>query len=194
MSEGFISALHGAFMLARGRAEGLALIVAVPAGEHAPSIQTLAVRSFWALALSLPAFLSLHLMEWATDGLPASPAHDLLLDLLASAVGWLGFAVLSHELAGMLGRTPLWPRYLAVWNWCNLVQYLLLVVTSLPAVLGLPSMIAQTIWLVGLIWALWLEWYATRLALDLPPIPAAGFVGLDFALGLLIAGLAGLPG
>jgi hypothetical protein len=191
MSEGLISALHGAFLLARGRAEGIALIVPLRTGETTLPLENLAARSFWAMALALPAFLSLHLMGWATAGLPPHPGRELALDLLATSVGWLGFAALSHELAGMLGRTTLWPRYLTVWNWCNLVQYLLLVLTTLPSLLGLPPLLAETTWLVGLIWALWLEWYATRLALALPPTQAAAFVGLDFALGLLLAGLIG---
>ena len=60
---GSATALHGAFLLARGRPDGLLLIVAPPEAEMA-----VAARSFWAIALCLPAFLCLHLLDWADDG------------------------------------------------------------------------------------------------------------------------------
>ncbi len=180
-------AIRGALLLARGRAEGLALIAVRPEEER-----RWAVSSFWAMALCLPAFLCLHLMDWATLGLPAAPVAALAGDLMASLVAWLGFAVFSHELVHAARRDGHWLRFLAVWNWCNFVQYLLLLVASVPAVLGLPDALVQTAWLVGWGWALWLEWYATRLALDIPGMSAACLVGLDFAIGVFAAGLATL--
>ena len=30
----------------------------------------------------------------------------------------------------MLGRAKLWPRFVTVWNWCNVLQYLALVVAT----------------------------------------------------------------
>ncbi len=183
------TALHGAFLLARGRADGLLLIVAPPEAEMA-----VAAHSFWAVAVCLPAFLCLHLLDWATSTVPAAPASGLLLDLLGYVIGWLGFALLSHRLAGVLGRGPLWARFITAWNWCNVVQYLMLVAAGLLALLGLPLLVSQTIWLVAMGWALWLEWYATRLALALPGGPAAALVGLDFALGLFLVALTGSSG
>ena len=106
----------------------------------------------------------------------------------------MGFALLSHRLAGTMGRAALWPRFIAVWNWCNVVQYLMLVTAALASLLELPDLLAQTIWLVATGWALWLEWYATRLALAIPAGPAVALVGLDFALGLFLAGFTGSSG
>ena len=51
-----------------------------------------------------------------------------------------------------------------MWNWCNVVQYLLLVLAGLPLLLGAPDWIDQTAGLVALGWALWLEWFAARVA------------------------------
>ena len=72
------TALHGALLLARGRPDGLLLILAPPTAEMA-----VAARSFWAMALCLPAFLCLHLLDWADGGMPAEPARALMADLLA---------------------------------------------------------------------------------------------------------------
>jgi hypothetical protein len=181
-----VAGLHGAFLLARGRADGMRLIVAPPEAEMA-----VATLSFWAIALCLPAFLCLHLLEWTEAGMPAAPADALARALLGYVTGWVGFAVLSHRLARALGRSALWPRFITAWNWCNVVQYVIIVVAGLPDLAGLPSAIGDTAWLVGMGWALWLEWYATRLALAVPALPAAALVGLDFALGVLLAAVTG---
>ncbi len=178
------TALHGAFLLARGRPDGLLLIVAPPETEMA-----VAVHSFWAVAVCLPAFLCLHLLDWMTNGMPPAPGRVLMLDLLGYVIGWVGFALLSHRLAGAIGRSPQWPRFIAAWNWCNVVQYLMLVVAGLPVLLGLPELLAQTVWLVAMGWALWLEWYATRLALAVPGRLAMALVALDFALGVFLLAL-----
>ena len=179
--------LQAALMLARGRSEGMALLTGDVDGEAQA-----AGRSFWAIALSLPAFIALHLLDWAQTGLPSHAAHRFALDLASYAIGWTGFALLSHRLATMLGRAARWPRFIAAWNWCNVIQYLMLVVgTALPQLLGLPEIVQQTAWLVAIGWALWLEWYATKLALDLAALSAAALVAADFALGMFLLGLTG---
>jgi hypothetical protein len=177
------SALHGAFLLARGRADGLLLIAAPPEAE-----MVVAARSFWAIAVCLPAFLCLHLLDAADDGLPPAP---LLLDLLGYVIGWVGFALISHRVAATMGRAALWPRFITVWNWCKVVQYLMLVTAGMTSLLDLPDPLSQTVWLVAMGWALWLEWYATSLALAIPGGPAAALVGLDFALGIFLLGIMG---
>lgn len=172
--------LQAALMLACGRREGLGLLVVEPAHEMAA-----ARRSFWAGVLCLPAFVALHLLDWAQAGLPRHAATNFGWDLASYVAGWAGFALLSHAIAARFGRAERWPRFIALWNWCNVIQYLMLVIAALPALLGMPDAVAQTAWLVAMGWALWLEWTATRLALDVPPLAAAGLVALDVALGLI---------
>ncbi len=174
------SGLHAALLLARGRAEGLRYIE----GDAAA-----AARSFWAAAVCLPAFICLRLLAWTSAGLPTQPAHVFALDLLSYGIGWCGFAVLSHRLVDAMGLGTRWPRFITIWNWCNVVQYMLLVVFSIPGLLGAPPLFDQAAQLFALGWALWLEWFAVRLALGIGIIPAAGLVALDVAIGVLLAGL-----
>jgi len=176
------SGLQAALLLARGRVDGLRLVENDLAG---------AARSFWAVAVCLPAFICLRLLDWTESGLPASPAHDFIADLLFYAIGWAGYALLSRPVVELLGRGASWPRYIAAWNWCNVIQYFLLVAAGLPELLGAPDWLSQAAQLVALGWALWLEWFAARAALEIPRLPAAGLVALDLALGLLLAGLNG---
>ncbi len=183
LTEAVANGLSGAFLLARGRADGLARVQRDMAG---------AARSFWAAAIVVPALLSMRLIDWTVQGLPADPAHALALDLMVFVVGWTGYAVASRTLAAALGRGQRWPAFIAAWNWCNVVQYALLLLSSLPVLLHAPALIAQASELVALGWALWLEWFVTRLALDLPGLPAAGLVALDLSIGLLLSAAAGL--
>ena len=73
--------------------------------------------------------------------LPPHAAHGLTLQLLGYVIDWAGFALLTRWLAGTVGRGHVWPRFIAVWNWCNVIQYLLLVAAALPPLLGLPDIV-----------------------------------------------------
>jgi hypothetical protein len=174
------SGLHAAWLLARGRAEGLRYVEADMEG---------AARSFWAAAICLPAFVCLRLLAWTQTGAPPHPAHVLALDLLSYLIGWFGFAVLSYRLVAAMGLAARWPRAIALWNWCNVIQYVLLVMFSIPGLMGAPAILDQSAQLFGLGWALWLEWFAFRLTLGIGMLRAVGLVALDVAIGLLLAGL-----
>jgi hypothetical protein len=162
----FRAGLGAALVLARGRPEGIDLLAGEPAEQMA-----VAGYSFWAAAFCLPPFFVLRALEWLDDGVPPEPVHGVALDLLGYGVGWAGFALLMWFIAGALGRRHLWPRFVTVWNWCNVLQYL-----------------------VAMGWAMWLEWFATREALELPGAHAAGLVFLDVALGAVLAVVTGYSG
>ncbi len=169
--------LLAAMRLAVGRADGLDLLAA-------PEGQPLAVarRSFWAVALALPGFLMLR----AVDTQPQGYMHGLGRDLLGYVIGWIGFVLISHQLARLGGRVALWPRFVAAWNFCNVIQYVMLMVASVPSVLGWPAWLAQTAWLVAISWTIWLEYFTTRNAMRLPIGLAIGWVAIDFALGIAV--------
>ncbi len=172
--------VHGALLLARGRADGLRYIEADMAG---------AARSFWAMAICLPAFVCLRLLAWTQQGVPTAAGHTFALDLISYVLGWCAFAVISHRLVSARGLGARWPRAIALWNWCTVVQYLLLVVLAIPGLLGAPPLLDEAAQLVGLGWALWLEWFAFRLTLGISGFTSAGLVMLDVSIGVLLAGL-----
>jgi hypothetical protein len=174
------SGMQAALLLARGRADGVQLL----ADDMAE-----ARRSFWAALICLPAFVCLRLLDWRTGALPSQAAHVFALDLLSYAIGWAGFALLSWRLVNVMGLAARWPRCIAMWNWCNVVQYLLLVVFGIPGLLGAPAPIDEAAQLFALCWALWLEWFAFRLTLGIGAVPAAGLVALDVAIGIVLSGI-----
>jgi len=150
------SGLHGALRLARGKADGAAMVSSDMRG---------AALSFWALPVCLPTVICLRLMDWADTGRPANAGHELARDLLVFVAGWLLYAVVTHRLAPRFGRQDRWPHFIAAWNWCNVVENLLLVFGGIPALLGAPHVVDQVSQLFTMGWALWLEWYAVRLTL-----------------------------
>lgn len=178
------SGMHAAFLLARGRREGLG---------YADSDLGGAARSFWAIAVALPAFICLHAM--ARDTGPV-PAHDFALDLLSYIIGWIGFALLSRPVVEAMGCALHWSRFIVVWNWCNVVQYLLLVIAAVPGLLGASPLVQEAASLIAIGWALWLEWFAIKLALGISTLAALGLVGLDLSIGLALTALSQglLPG
>ncbi|MDE2582986.1 MAG: hypothetical protein KGL52_15235 [Rhodospirillales bacterium] len=172
-----LAGLRGALLLARGRPEGMRDIPADMAG---------AARSFWAAAIGVPLFL-LMLAAGARQGGPPLTTAVLALQLLAYAIAWAGYAVLSHRLVAALGKAARWPRFIAVWNWVNVLQYGALLAGSLPGAFGAPGGLVAVLSLLAQGWALWLEWYAIRLALETTGLLAAAMMAPDVLLGLVMA-------
>jgi hypothetical protein len=173
--------IAAALLFARGKAIGMALI--------APGMEG-ARHSFVAAFICLPVLLALRIFGWATQGAPPNGVMmGLAAELIGYTLGWVAFALASRVLAQQAQRGGDWPRFIAAWNWSNLVQYALLIVLLLPALLGLPAWIGNALGLIAVGYAIWLEWFVTRVALNLPGVTAAMFVVLDLALGLFIGGV-----
>ncbi len=172
------SGLYAALLFARGRTEGL---------RYVPPDQAGATRSFWALPLALPAVICLRLIDWLPSGAPGNAGHVLSLDLVSFSVGWLAFAVVTFHVLTRFGDATHWPRFIAAWNWCNVLENMLLVLGSIPGLLGAPPVLDQAAQLFAIGWALWIEWFAIRLALQTNGFVAAWLVILDQSIGFLLA-------
>jgi hypothetical protein len=169
--------LSGVLMLARGQAHGAMLIEDTPEG---------AARSFWSAAICLPGFLALVMLDWAEDPPAAGVAYALLVQIVAHAAGWAGFAVASQALAQAAGRGAEWPHFIAAWNWANVVQYLLLLAVSLPPLLGLPQPLASALAVATLGYQLWLVWFLAKTTLRSGGL-AIAVLGLDLVVGVAVA-------
>jgi hypothetical protein len=173
--------LNAALRLARGRADGVVLV---------PGDRKTIVRSFWSIALCLPTVICRLLMSWADTGVPTDAAHLMAREVIVFVVGWLVFVEVTHRMAPMIGRAERWGRFIAVWNWCNVIEGVLVILGGVPGMLGAPAIVDQACVLITIGWALWLEWYATRLAFGVTPLAAVGLVLLDQSIGIMLASLA----
>ncbi|HEY0185587.1 MAG TPA: hypothetical protein VGC09_22525 [Rhodopila sp.] len=173
--------LHAALRLARGRADGVVMV---------PGDRKTIIRSFWAIVLCLPSVVARLLMSWADTGLPSDAAHLVAREIIVFILGWLVFVEVSHRLAPLIGRADRWGRFIAVWNWCNVIEGVLVIIGGIPGTFGAPPVIDEACELITIGWALWLEWYATRLAFGVGSMAAVGFVLLDQSIGILLASVA----
>ena len=173
------SGLHAAFLLARGRSDGMRYVQADVDGVH---------LSFWALAVSSPTIVCLRLIIWLRGTVPPDASHVLALDMMSYVVGWLAFVVLSYHVVPLFGAGARWGRFVVAWNWCNVVENLLLLFGCIPGLLHAPSVIDQASQIITTGWALWIEWYAIRLALGTGVLAAIWLVILDQLIGLVLAG------
>jgi hypothetical protein len=173
--------LSGAVRLALGKADGVVLV---------PGDRTTAARSFWAIAFCLPSVVCRLFMAWSDDGIPAHAGHAVGRELIVFVLGWLVFVEMTHFLAPLLGRADRWGRFIAVWNWCNVVEGVLVIIGGLPGLLGAPDIVSEASELITIGWALWLEWYATRLTLQVGAGTAGGLVLLDQVIGIVLASAA----
>lgn len=168
-------------LLARGRVDGI--------DAYDPTMEDARV-SFLAALVCLPVFL---LLRWGfpTPGTAgADPLRALAADLIAYVCSWAAFALASLPLAEAMGRRALWPRFIAAWNWTNVVQYGVLGILTLPAAAGAAGFVADALGLLGLGYAIWLQWFTVRLGLAVSGPRAAGFVLLDLAIAVFLSGLA----
>ena len=170
--------LSGALRLASGRPDGM---------ERFSNDVRSAVRSFWAAAVAFPIYAATIVLSWQQEHWPIALGHSAALETLIYLVSWAGYAVISHALLAKMGLQHRWPRFIAVWNWINVVQYVLLLLAAVPGAAHAPDTISETCLLVAQGWALWLEWYAIRLALEVSGLQAALVMAPDILLGLLIA-------
>lgn len=173
--------LQAAWMLARGERSGVVLLQTDDWAQ--------AGLSFRAVWLSLPAFVALEALSWAQAGIPAAASEIFVRDLLSMLIGWLGFLLLMRRVCSAIGRSAAWPRFIVAWNWCSLLQAVVLVGVGLPDMLGAPGWVGETAWLVAMGWSLWLGWFAAGLTLDVNGRLAAAVVMLDLAFELMVSGL-----
>lgn len=174
--------LQGALLLARGKPEGMRLVE----NDH-----TSVLRSFWALPLCLPAVICMKLLSWAATRVPANAPLQMGRYLLLFVIGWMLFMWVSHRLAEALDSQARWPRFIALWAYCSVIENTLAAFGSLPAVLGAPSIVAQVSEVVTYGWAIWLEWYAIRISLDVGALTAVGLLAVDVIISVAMAVLAG---
>jgi len=175
-----IQGLRAALLLGCGRPEGAELV-----GNDHPAV----IFSFWAMLLCLPSLLFLGLIQ---------PSAHLTLEVarlvVRFAVSWLVFVAATHHMAHLMGKQTLWPRFIAVWAWCSVLENTAVALGGLPGPLGLPPMIGQVAFLISLGWALWLEWYAIRLTLKVEALTAVALVVFDITIGEVMAAIGAMTG
>ena len=173
------AALAGAFMLARGRATGLALIDGSPAGAWA---------SFMAMFLCVPGYAALRLLS-DTPAAP-DPLRAFAAETIGYVAGWFAFPLVMDGVTRAMDRAERYTTLVATWNWANVVQVLVLLGSAAVAAMGiLPTAVSDVLALMVLGYILWLQWFVARTVLGVPGAQASFVVVTELVLGLFITGL-----
>ncbi len=175
-------ALTGAWLLFRRDPRGMALFDLTARG---------AWNSFFAAVLVAPLYAAVWLLRDTGSAFSAAGSERLVLvKAIGYVVGWLAFPVVAFEAARLLGRTERYVALVVAANWAGAIQQGIYLGVGLLMTLGpFPPTVAAMATLAALAVALAYGWFVIRVALDVPGAAAAGLVGLDFALGLIIAGI-----
>ncbi len=165
--------MTGAWLLFWRDARGMALFDVTARG---------AWKSFFAAVLVAPLYVTLILSR--------DPGGSLVVPMIGYVVGWLAFPVVAFEAARLLGRADRYVAFVVATNWAGAIQQGLYLGVGLIVIVGAsPPPVAGAMTLAALAVALAYGWFVIRTALALPGLAAAGLVALDFALGLVIAGI-----
>lgn len=173
-----VRSLYGALRLARFDSEGLNFF-----NQTIPGFW----RSFFAAVLVFPPYLIVLLLRHQGAYGDVSALRFYSIEILAYVIAWLAFPVVMISIAAAIDRQRFFVRYIVAYNWAGVLQnalYLPVVILTLAG--GLGESASGTLSLAILGWVLAYGWFITRTALDIPASAAAGIVGLDFLLSILI--------
>lgn len=171
-----VSALYGAFRLARFDRSGLAYFDASVDGFW---------KSFAAAVIVAPLYLVMALLR------PDETGGDLLVDALAYTVNWFAFPVAMLSLVQVLDKQRYYIRHIVAYNWAGVLQnaiYLPLGILLQQNIL--PIQPGALLSLMVLAWTLIYSGFVTQVALEVPVHVAAGLVVVDLLLSLVVNGLA----
>ncbi len=144
-------------------------------------------RSFWAALLGLPFDL---LTRIVPSPLAPERGFDPVIDMLGYVIGWTAYPLAAWYLTGALRVSNRYPRYLAAYNWLNVVQLALF--APLLALIRLSGDTGDAAAIVGLgITALsgTYLYFTARTFLAVPAHQAFGLVIVDYGLTISLSNM-----
>ncbi len=177
-----LTALTGAYRLARFDPSGLSCFDRTPDG---------ALASFFAAVLVLPAYaLLLAIRLWGQ--VDDSPILQVLtVESIAYVVSWTAFPLALHRILTLLGKAERFPGAVTAYNWSAVIQmavYLPVMILSASGLL--PGFLSEGLVLGVMMAMLTYQWFVLRTALDLSGLVAAALVMVDLFLSAMITDLA----
>ncbi|MBC6440210.1 MAG: hypothetical protein GDA49_07330 [Rhodospirillales bacterium] len=144
-------------------------------------------RSFFAVFLALPYFLSLLLWPSHATQEAMTWAYDPVLALVGYGLSWVVFPVVAALLARLFALTHSYVGYIVAWNWASaLLAQPLLVLQLLFQVGMMPMELHELIQPPLFFFVMWYSWAIARIALGTGPWLAAGFAVVAELVDLVI--------
>ncbi len=175
-------ALFGAYRLAHLDPSGLQHFNATVQGFWRSFLAALIVAPGYAILIGLE-------LGGAPDAASLDWGHIALVQAIAYVISWTAFPVAMHYLTSLIGRHEEYVGYIVAYNWAAVIQMgVMLPAAAVQAMI--PGSAGGLIMLPVVIATAFYQWFIARTALRVGGGTAAGIVGFDFALSLLVAGIA----
>lgn len=170
------SGLYGAWRLAQGDRNGLGYFDASYYGFW---------RSFWAAAIVAPAYVLIIGLSQGNEGVTAGPMRVLAVHAIAYALDWTAFPLAMVFAAKALGRDATYLRFIVALNWAKVLEAAALLPAALIAAMA-PGGPAEIVPLLAFGAVLVYHWWVTKCGLGADGLEAAGIVGVNLAIGVVI--------
>jgi len=169
--------VFGAWLLARLDASGAQYFDESPAA---------ALRSFFAAVLVAPAFVATLLLT--LDSAPQAGGFTAaLVSLLSYSLAWTAYPLIAYRVCQAIDRERPYFRYLSANNWANVIAYHFQLLVVIFMVGGLvPEALLPLVQLAMWACLLGYAWFIARSCLKVSGPAAAGFVALEFIVGVFI--------
>ena len=144
-------------------------------------------KSFYAAVLVAPGYAIVVALHLSADPPATGFLHLLSIEVLAYVVGWLAFPLAAFHLCEWIGKTAGYVVYIVAFNWSKVIQLCLYLPATLINEAGLlPTGLEPLLDLLVALVIIAYQWFVTKVALGMSGFGSAGFIMLDFAIGLLI--------
>ncbi len=141
--------------------------------------------SFYSALIALPAYIILIFLnfpEWLTN---LSGVRIIIVESSAYAIGWVVFPLIMISLTDRLNRFNFYYRFVAAWNWANLLQVILFLSVSTLIETGIiPAQIAGFVSLIAVTTILFYQGYIATVALEIRAPIAFIIIAIDFILAI----------
>lgn len=181
-SSEILTALTGAYRLARFDRSGLEFLDRTPDG---------ALNSFYAAVVVLPAYALLLAIRLWDQTAEAPLLQVLTVESIAYVMSWTAFPLALHRIAALMGKAERYPGAVAAYNWSAVIQMAVYLPVMVLSASGLaPDFLSQGLVFGVLMAMLTYQWFVLRTALDLSGLAAAALVMLDLFLSATITDIA----
>ncbi|MBL6931872.1 MAG: hypothetical protein ISR45_02900 [Rhodospirillales bacterium] len=175
-------AIFGAYLLARMDPRGM---------EYFRNTHGAFWRSFRVAVYIAPFYAILLAMRYAMGEVSTPPLRFITIEIIAYVIAWTAFPVIMDVITTATGRREKFVRYIIAYNWAAILQNMLYLPLAMLSVNGfLPPDSGGFLGFIVLLVIMVYTWFITKTALEMPAGYAAGIVGIDLALSLLINGYA----
>jgi len=169
----------GAWLLARYDDDGILLF------DNTPQA---ALVSFKAALLVIPVHIALILLQTDWSLVAAGGFATLLIHIITFVTDWTAFPLAMYYVTRLVGRDQWYWRYLAAYNWAQVLQITLFLVISAVIASGLlPSALGGLLIFVALIAIFFYKGFIARVALETAMPATAGIVLLDLGFSAVLS-------